>query len=498
VFPAGSPSTVASTSSTSPRGPIRIGKAIRGDVSGVLTFSAEVQAKGQVAIMPRVTARVDRIAVDLGSRVRAGDTLVELDHGELDQQVLEAQSAQANAEAALAALKAGSKQEVLAQAQANLNAAQARVRALENNRASADSAALQRRVDEARAALAQAQAAAQPDPQAVAQADAAVAAAQARLTQLQSDPARQNDRAAQDAARLDLQRAQQAAIAARTPSGSQAAVDQARRDVDDAQQALLVSRLSLTAFDLDQARALASAADAQLKLAAAPASPQELRAAETTVEHTYAQAELARARLRDATITAPIGGIVTQITASVGTMASPASPLMTLIPPELQMIFQADEGQIAQLQVGQTASVSVDGYPRDAFTGTIKGIAPALDARTRTAAVQVEVADPQGKLRPGMFAQLGIQTGQRQGAVLVPRDAVLHLARIEGSTLPPQTVVYTVTDSRVHRQIVSLGVSDARNVEVVQGLAEGVDLVLNPRLDFIEGELINQQAAAGP
>ena len=103
------------------------------------------------------------------------------------------------------------------------------------------------------------------------------------------------------------------------------------------------------------------------------------------------------------------------------------------------------------------------------------------------------MADPQGKLRPGMFAQLAIQTGQRQGAVLVPKEAVLRLAPIDGSTLPPQTVVYTVTDSRVHRQIVSIGASDTRSVEIVQGVTEGVDLILNPRADLIEGELISVQ-----
>jgi RND family efflux transporter MFP subunit len=270
-------------------------------------------------------------------------------------------------------------------------------------------------------------------------------------------------------------------------------VDQARNDLDDAQQALLLFRLSQTAFDLDQARALASVAAAELKLATAPASPEEIKAAETAVERAYAQAELARARLRDATITAPIAGVVTDVPAAIGSTVSPAAAILTLIPAELQVVVQVDENQLGQLQPGQTANLSVDGYPRDAFTGRVKGIAPALDPRTRTAAVQVEVADPQGKLRPGMFAQLAIQTGQRQGAVLVPKEAVLRLAPIDGSTLPPQTVVYTVTDSRVHRQIVSIGASDTRSVEIVQGVTEGVDLILNPRADLIEGELISVQ-----
>jgi RND family efflux transporter MFP subunit len=494
AFPSVTSSSSAGGSAGSTRSSIRIGKAVRGDLSGVLNFTAEVRPKGQIGIVPRVVAPLAKVNVDPGARVRAGDTLAELDHADLDRQVLEAQSEQAAAEAKLAELKAGPKAEVVAQAQANVNAAQARVRALENTRGAGDAAALQRRVDEARSNLAQAQAAARPDPQAIAQADEAVNAAVARLTQLQSDPARQNDRAALDAARADVQRVQQAAVAARTPSGSQAAVDQARNELDDAQQALLLVRLSQTAFDLDQARALASVADAQLKLATAPAAPEEIKAAETRVERAYAQAELARARLRDATITAPVAGIVSDISARVGSTVSPAAAIMTLIPPEMQLVVQADETQLAQLQVGQTANVSVDGFPRDAFSGTVKGIAPALDPRTRSVAVQIEVADPQGKLRPGMFAQLAIQTGQRPGAVLVPKDAVLRVTPIDGASVQ-QTVVYTVAEGRVHRQVVSIGASDARSFEIVQGLNEGVDLVLNPRADFIEGELISAAAA---
>jgi HlyD family secretion protein len=467
-----------------------MGKVVRGDLQGILTFTAELAAKGQVAIVPRVVARLDKLDVEVGSRVRAGDTLAELDHTDLEQQVLQAQANQAEAEAKLNELKAGPKPEALAAAQANLKAAQARVQALEQARQTSDPSALQRRVEDARAALAQAQTATQPDPQAVAQADAAVSAAQAKLNQLQSDPAHQNDRAALDAARAELQRAQAAANAARTPTGSQAAVEEARRNLNEAQQAQLLAQLSLTAFDLDQARALEEAADAQLKLVSAPASENEIKAAQSSVERAFALAELARAQLREATLTAPINGIVAQISASVGSTVGPGTAIVTLIPPELQVLIQVDEAQTAQLQTGQTAQLSVATYPRDAFTGTVKSIAPVLDPRTHTVAVQVEVPDPQEKLRPGMLTQLAIQTGQRQGALLVPKEAILKLASVDTSA-PPQTVVYTVVNSRVHRQVISIGATDAHNAEVVQGLTEGVDLVLNPRPDFLEGELIS-------
>ena len=280
TFPSSGPSaaieapTARASSST-----VRIGKAVRGDLTGVLNFTAQLRAKGEVAIVPHVTARVDRVLVDVGSRVRIGDNLVELDRTELETRVLEAQAAQSAAEAKLAELKAGPKAEVVAQAQANQRAAQARVNTLESAQTRANEGAVDRRVDEARAAFDQAQAALQPDGQAVAQADAAVNAARTRLQQIQSDPARANDQAALNTARNDVQKAEADATRARTPSGSQAALEQARREVQDAEQARLLVRLSTTAFDLDQARALLEVANAQVKLAGAAASPEEVRAA---------------------------------------------------------------------------------------------------------------------------------------------------------------------------------------------------------------------------
>jgi RND family efflux transporter MFP subunit len=269
-------------------------------------------------------------------------------------------------------------------------------------------------------------------------------------------------------------------------------VDSARRDLQDAQQAQLLMKLTTTAFDLDQAQALLDVANAQVDLANAPASAEEIKAAETTAEQAFAQAELARSRLRDATIMAPIAGTVIDVSARVGSSVGPSAAIVTMIPPEMQVVVQADESQLSQLQVGQGVNLSVDSYPKEAFTGTVHGIAPVLDPRTRSVAVQIEIPDPQAKLKPGMFAQLAIQVGQRSAALVVPREAVLRVGSVDPSA-PIQSVVYTVNESRVHKQVVSLGLTDGKNVEILAGLQEGVDVVLNPRSDFLEGELIAPQ-----
>src|SRR5437763_9693179 len=144
------------------------------------------------------------------------------------------------------------------------------------------------------------------------------------------------------------------------PSGAEGAVIEAQNGVVEAQQAQLIARLSSTAFDLDQARALLDVADAQLKLANAPASPEELQAAQAAVEQAFSQAELARARVREATISAPISGIVIDVKATLGSGVGPTAAILTLVPPDMQVVVNVDESQLSQLQVGQTANLSVE------------------------------------------------------------------------------------------------------------------------------------------
>ena len=144
--------------------------------------------------------------------------LAELDHTELDQQVLAAQAAQASAEARLAELKAGPKPEVLAQAagqpargpgarqRARIGTRQQRRRP----RSTSASKTPARRVDQAEAAL-------QPDAQVVAAAAAAADAARAKLAQLRADPTKANDKAAMDAAQADVTKADAAVTAANRP-----------------------------------------------------------------------------------------------------------------------------------------------------------------------------------------------------------------------------------------------------------------------------------------
>ncbi|MBV9353946.1 MAG: efflux RND transporter periplasmic adaptor subunit [Chloroflexi bacterium] len=486
-----SPSSSSSTDTASRNAEtVHISRAIRGDIAGVQSYSAEVESKGNIAIVPHVTARLDNVAVSVGARVHQGDTLAELDRTDLQQQVQQAEAAQASAEAKLAQLKAGPRPEAQQAAQANADAANARLKALEAAQSSDDSSTLQKRVSDARAKLDQVSTPGQPDAQAVQQANTALDTAKQQLTQVLSDPNKSKDQNQVSAAQRALQQAQDAAIAAaKPPPLDQAAIQKAQGDLNDAEDAFSQQRMAPSQLDVDAAQAAVTVANAELQLVSAPATDDDLQAAQASVEQAFALAELARNRLNDATITAPVNGVVTDISAQVGATVGPSGAIITLIPPELVANVNADEVSASQLAVGQTAKLTVESYPQSTFQGVVKAIAPVLDPHTRTVAVEVEVGDPQGKLKPGMFSQMEIQTEVHQNALLVPREAILHAPPSEGT--PAQTLVYVVVESRLRRQKVSIGAGDDKNVEILQGLNEGDNVVLNPGSDLIDGQLIS-------
>ena len=161
-----------------------------------------------------------------------------------------------------------------------------------------------------------------------------------------------------------------------------------------------------------------------------------------------------------------------ELHAAPGTLVAPGTPLMTIVPPNFELVIPLPEAQIGQVAVGQPVRLGVDAFPNQEFTGAVKAVAPAVDPRTRSVALRVEVVDPGFKLKSGMFAQLSVASPTRRGALLAPREAVV--SRVT------EQHVYQVIDGRARRQPVQVGATDGRNVEILAGLPDGAELVLSP------------------
>jgi Cu(I)/Ag(I) efflux system membrane fusion protein len=167
---------------------------------------------------------------------------------------------------------------------------------------------------------------------------------------------------------------------------------------------------------------------------------------------------------------APIDGVVIEKLAVEGARFAAGDVLFKLV--DLSKVWlQAEvaEQDQAALQIGQTVAVKIEAYPNENWVGKISFIAPLLNEKTRTVRVRVELANPNARLRPGMFASLVI-ADKLKAQLLIPLSAV-----IDSGTR--QTVLVQVAIGRFQARAVQLGARNDEQVAVLAGLAEGETVV---------------------
>jgi membrane fusion protein (multidrug efflux system) len=114
--------------------------------------------------------------------------------------------------------------------------------------------------------------------------------------------------------------------------------------------------------------------------------------------------------------------------------------------------------------------VRVAPFPDESFDGQVTVVSPVIDPRSRTLRVKAQIANPDGRLRPGLFARIDLGVALRPDVPMVLEEAILR--RAEGAI-----VFRSVDGNRVERVAVETGVHYAGHVEVVKGLAPGDQVV---------------------
>lgn len=222
----------------------------------------------------------------------------------------------------------------------------------------------------------------------------------------------------------------------------------------------------------DDARRAEQVAAAQLRSArqqAASASPSgsDAAAAAAALEQAQAGADLARAKLAYATVTAPRAGTLIARAVEPGDVVQPGRALMVLSPGgETQLVVEIDEKNLRLLRLGLTAVASADAYPTERFPAELVYINPGVDAERGAVTVKLRAPAPPAYLKQDMTVSVDIEIARRANAVLVQADVVHDIE----STAP---WVLKVVGRRARRQAVTLGLRSHGLCEVLDGLAAG-------------------------
>ncbi len=183
--------------------------------------------------------------------------------------------------------------------------------------------------------------------------------------------------------------------------------------------------------DLELAQRAAEAAGARLD-----ASRENEKAAEAQVrsllESEKAAADYARSSLAIESylrVTAPFDGVITERNVHEGSLVGPATPAQ---PPmvriqevsRLRLTVYVPEAEAGAIEPGAEVKFVVPAYPGENFSGSIQRVAHALDPKTRTMPVELDVLNPTGRLAPGMYAEVQWPSRRHSPSLLVPPSAV--------------------------------------------------------------------------
>jgi len=214
--------------------------------------------------------------------------------------------------------------------------------------------------------------------------------------------------------------------------------------------------------------------------------------AEAQSQLAVAQAELQRmSAMEDYThVTAPFAGVVTKRYADTGTMIQAGTSSDTQSMPvvqlaeytKLRLVVPVPESAVPGLQLGSVVQVHVTAMKHD-FEGKVARFADALNDETRTMHTEIDVKNPNGTLKEGMYAEAKLILKQHNDAITVPIQA---LERNSNGA----TVLIVDAQGRVEKRQVKLGVESSDRVEVVSGLADSDRVIIGNRSEFREGEKV--------
>lgn len=227
------------------------------------------------------------------------------------------------------------------------------------------------------------------------------------------------------------------------------------------------------------------------------ASTEELAMAESQMRAMQAQYDLARLGMDNARVTAPLSGHVVKVHTDQGNMAGQATPLVTIAQDDQVLVRvpvpEKHYGELRQRQDSLEARVTLNALPGRVYAGRVTAIAPTIDPASRTFSVELEVANPSGELKAGMYARVELVVERIDDALLVPAVAVVRRGG--------RTGVFTVHEgsSEVARFTeVETGLAEGQLVQVTRGLGE-TDRVVTEGNTFLEdGEEVSPAETAAP
>jgi multidrug efflux pump subunit AcrA (membrane-fusion protein) len=229
------------------------------------------------------------------------------------------------------------------------------------------------------------------------------------------------------------------------------------------------------------------------RLTQVEAARQQHQAARNAAEQSYRALQAARARITlakksvaDTLVRAPFAGVVAERLVSAGDYVSRGTKVATVVRVDpLRVELTIPEQSVSLVKMGQLVRLSVDAYPGKEFTATIRFVSPSLRSDQRALTVEAVTANPDGLLKPGLFATALIKQTISAPGLLVPATAV--------ETVAGTSRVFVVKNDRIEERIVTLGEKVDSLVELTSGVAADEVVAADPKGRLVDGRMVKSE-----
>lgn len=423
--------TAAAGQTTAPTQTVAIRPA--DSVLGRVSAAGNVALSSQHYVVLGASGTVNQVVVKVGAVVKAGDLLVALDTTDAERALRRAELAVATSKNSLAQLQEPSDPSEIAQAEAELLAAQINLEDVQTGPSAEEVAAARASVASFQAEYSEATAPISDAERTQLEADLKKAQIAVQAAQRNYDKVAWQNAAGMTSEAADLQDATveyeraKAAYEVATEPAKQSQLQSVVSNLQDARQKLADLLAQPTAADIATAASQVASAQTNLDNLKRGPTKLEVEAAQIQLEEALVDLEEAHANLALTKVYAPIDGTVMQVNAQVGQQLPSGEAVVLLADTtKLELPVQVAEVDIDQVSIGQAAEVAISALSSRQFTGVVDRISPASDGESGVVNYQVVIrlTDDLSGVRPDMTAVATLVNATAGGGWLVPTDAI--------------------------------------------------------------------------
>lgn len=261
------------------------------------------------------------------------------------------------------------------------------------------------------------------------------------------------------------------------------------RVIDHHEEQTEAAKSALSEAEAQVATTLAGIEEAKAKLIAAKSSVLEFGA---DLRVAKADQRKAAIQLKSTKILAPFDGIVAQRGFHIGDFirsgdAGGSIPLLTVMRTDkMRVIIEVPDSDVPLLNVGDAVRVQLASINDHLYRGKIARMAYAEDPQTRTLRAEVDLENADSRLRPGQYGTATIVLEDLGKRLTVPLSALREDGRNDS-----EATCFRIERGKAIRTRIKTGQSDGSRIEVVDGLSEGDSVIIHPRPDLTDGQVID-------